>query len=124
MTTKLKTKPVSAEKGRDQRLFRSACDVQPFWVHVRSSFLTYAMPTSVDMPPVIKSEMVGEPDPSGPFGAKESGESLQCSTLPAIANAVFNAVGVRITDLPITPEKVLAALEEKRAREGGKPSSK
>jgi 4-hydroxybenzoyl-CoA reductase subunit alpha len=88
-----------------------------------SSFLTYAMPTSVDMPPEIKSAMVGEPDPAGPFGAKESGESLQCSTLPAIANAIFHAVGVRITDLPITPEKVLAALEEKRAQEGGKAPS-
>jgi 4-hydroxybenzoyl-CoA reductase subunit alpha len=79
-----------------------------------SSFLTYAMPTSVDMPMEINSETLGEPDPAGPFGAKESGESLQCSTAPAIANAIYHAVGVRITDLPITPEKILAALGKKR----------
>lgn len=83
---------------------------------VNGDFLHYAMPTAVDMPG-ITSATVGEADPAGPFGAKESGESLQCSTSPAIANAVFHAIGVRIKELPITPEKVLAALEEKRARE-------
>ncbi|MDP2645589.1 MAG: molybdopterin-dependent oxidoreductase [Desulfobacterales bacterium] len=81
-----------------------------------SSFLTYSMPTSLDMPMEINSETLGEPDPAGPFGAKESGESLQCSTAPAIANAIYHAVGVRITDLPITPEKILAALEKKNAQ--------
>jgi len=88
---------------------------------INADFLNYAMPTSVDIPE-ITSEMVGEPDPAGPFGAKESGESLQCSTAPAIANAIFHAVGVRMKELPITPEKVLAALEEKRSRGGSNPS--
>jgi CO/xanthine dehydrogenase Mo-binding subunit len=49
-----------------------------------------------------------------PFGAKGVGESGMCPTAPAIANAIYNAVGVRIYDLPITPEKVLAALRRKK----------
>ncbi|MFY9814863.1 MAG: hypothetical protein WAK43_12010, partial [Dehalococcoidales bacterium] len=53
----------------------------------------------------------------GPFGAKEAGEGLTNPTAGAIANAVYNAVGVRITTLPITPEKVLRALEEKKQKE-------
>jgi xanthine dehydrogenase molybdenum-binding subunit len=51
-------------------------------------------------------------DPDGPFGAKGIGEPGCVPTAPAVANAVFNAVGVRIKDLPITPEKVLAAIQE------------
>ncbi|MBI2854088.1 MAG: molybdopterin-dependent oxidoreductase [Chloroflexi bacterium] len=58
-------------------------------------------------------------EPEGPFGAKEAGEGLTNPTAGAIANAVYNAVGVRITDLPITPEKVLKALHEKKHK---KPS--
>jgi len=54
-------------------------------------------------------------EPEGPFGAKEAGEGLTNPTAGAIGNAVYNAVGVRITELPITPEKVLRALEEKAA---------
>jgi xanthine dehydrogenase molybdenum-binding subunit len=52
-------------------------------------------------------------DPFGPFGAKGIGEPGSVPTAPAIANAIYDAVGVRIKDLPITPEKVLAALKEK-----------
>jgi 4-hydroxybenzoyl-CoA reductase subunit alpha len=57
-------------------------------------------------------------DPVGAFGAKESGEGTQVSTIPAIVNAIHNAVGVWITDLPVTPDKVLKALREKKARDG------
>jgi len=53
-------------------------------------------------------------DPFGPFGAKGVGEPGLVPTAPAIANAIYDAVGVRIKDLPITPEKVLAALKEKK----------
>jgi xanthine dehydrogenase molybdenum-binding subunit len=52
-------------------------------------------------------------DPFGPFGAKGIGEPGLVPTAPAIANAIYDAVGVRIKDLPITPEKVLAVLKEK-----------
>jgi CO/xanthine dehydrogenase Mo-binding subunit len=51
------------------------------------------------------------PAPDGPFGAKGPGEMCANPVLPAVANAVFNAVGVRINDLPITPEKILRALK-------------
>jgi CO/xanthine dehydrogenase Mo-binding subunit len=56
-------------------------------------------------------------DPVGAFGAKESGEGTQVSTIPAIINAIHNAVGVWIKDLPVTPEKVLQALKAKRLEE-------
>jgi CO/xanthine dehydrogenase Mo-binding subunit len=79
------------------------------------NFADYTMPTP-DAVPMLRSGIVESIDPNGPYGAKGASE---CAILPgaaAIANAVFDAVGVRITDLPITPEKVLAAL---RAREAG-----
>ena len=73
-------------------------------------FLDYKMPTAVEMPRSIESIFIETIEPSGPFGAKSLAE--QCVTVPAaaIAAAVYNAVGVRIKDLPITPEKVLRAL--------------
>jgi len=61
----------------------------------------------------VEAVIVEDPDPAGPFGAKGIGEPGLVPTAPAIANAVYDAVGVRITDLPITPEKVLKALREK-----------
>jgi len=72
----------------------------------------YKMPTAVDVPPlriVLLSNRGG-----GPFGAKSAGELANVSIAPAIANAVEDAVGVRITSLPITAEKVHAALRETR----------
>ena len=54
-------------------------------------------------------------NPTGPYGAKGLGEMAQLGTSAAIANAVFDAVGVRIKSLPITPEKVLTALKEKES---------
>ncbi len=76
------------------------------------SFLNYGMATSLDMPE-IKTIIVETIDPEGPFGAKEAGEGTMIPTNPAIANAVYDAIGVRIKDLPITPEKILKALEDK-----------
>ncbi len=76
------------------------------------SFLDYKILSSLDMPPV-DSIMVETDDPHGPFGAKEAGEGLTVPVAPAIANAIYDAIGVRIKDLPITPEKILKALEEK-----------
>ncbi len=62
----------------------------------------------------IKAPVIETDDKDGPFGAKGIGEPGCVPTAPAIANAVYDAVGVRIKDLPITPEKVLAALKEKK----------
>jgi 4-hydroxybenzoyl-CoA reductase subunit alpha len=76
------------------------------------TFTDYRMPRSLDMPQV-EAIIVETVDPKGPFGAKECGEGPQGGVAPAIANAVYDAIGVRIRDLPITPEKVLKALKEK-----------
>lgn len=79
------------------------------------SLVDYKILSAVDMPEV-ESFVVETDDPHGPFGAKEAGEGLTIPTAPAVANAIYNAVGVRIKDLPITPDKILKALEEKKGR--------
>ncbi len=79
------------------------------------NFLDYKMPTAKDVPPV-QAVIVETDEQDGPFGAKGIGEPGLVPTAPAIANAIYDAVGVRITDLPITAEKVLKALKEKEGR--------
>ena len=83
-------------------------------VHKFPSMLEYKSPTTLDMPEVI-TELVENPDPRGPFGAKEVGQGPLLPVMPAVANAVYDAVGVRIDEVPITPEKILKALEAKAA---------
>ena len=78
----------------------------------KRNFERYNMPRITDMPP-IKSILVESDDPNGPYGAKGLAEPALAPTAPAIANAIYDAVGVRINDLPITPEKVLEALKKK-----------
>jgi xanthine dehydrogenase molybdenum-binding subunit len=75
-----------------------------------ADFLSYKMPTAVEMPPDIKCVFVESEEPTGPFGAKSLAEPCLIVPAPAIANAIFNAIGVRVRDLPITPEKILTAL--------------
>lgn len=75
-------------------------------------FRDYKILTATDIPH-IETVVVETDDPLGPFGAKGIGEPGLVPTAPAIANAIFDAVGVRIKDLPITPEKILRALKEK-----------
>ncbi len=80
----------------------------------------YKMLRTLDMPDTDILE-IDTYEPEGPFGAKEAGEGLTNPTAGAIGNAVYNAVGVRIKTLPITPEKVYNALQEKKAKgKGGK----
>ncbi len=74
------------------------------------NFADYTMPTP-DAVPLLRGGFVESNDPNGPYGAKGSSETAILPGAPAIANAVFDAVGVRITSLPITPEKILAALD-------------
>jgi CO/xanthine dehydrogenase Mo-binding subunit len=83
-------------------------------VHKFPSMLEYKSPTSLDMPEVF-TELIEEPDPRGPFGAKEVGQGPLLPIMPAVANAVYDAVGVRIDEVPITPEKIMKALAEKKA---------
>ena len=63
----------------------------------------------------LEVELVDNYDPTGPFGAKGAGEPTAVPTAAAITNAIYDAVGVRITSLPATAERVLTAIEEKRA---------
>jgi len=79
------------------------------------SFSEYLLPTSMDAPEV-ETIMLESGDGVGPFGAKGIGEPSLNSIAPAIANAVCDAVGVRILDLPLTPEKILKAIKEKRSK--------
>ncbi|MGB6335607.1 MAG: molybdopterin cofactor-binding domain-containing protein, partial [Thermoanaerobaculia bacterium] len=74
----------------------------------------YLLATSMDVP-IIDSSIVESFEPAGPFGAKEVGEGATLPVLGAIANAVADAIGVRIFDLPITPEKVLQAIKRGRS---------
>jgi len=83
-------------------------------VHKFPSMLEYKSPTTLDMPEVI-TELVENPDPRGPFGAKEVGQGPLLPVMPAVANAVYDAIGVRIDEVPITPEKILRALDAKAA---------
>jgi len=83
-------------------------------VHKFPSLLEYKSITSLDMPEV-EVMLVEDPDPNCPFGAKEVGQGPLLPVMPAVANAIFDAVGVRIDEVPITPEKVLRALRLKRA---------
>lgn len=86
---------------------------------VNPSFGDYRMVTSCDVPPIVPV-LVEVPHPDGPFGAKGIGEGPTTGIAAAIANAVADAIGVRITDLPITPEKILRALGKLAADEEAK----
>jgi len=76
------------------------------------NFTTYKIPSTLDIPE-IEVILVEQPVPSGPFGAKSVGESGMVAIAPAIANAIYDAVGVRVKELPMTPEKILKALKAK-----------
>jgi CO/xanthine dehydrogenase Mo-binding subunit len=87
-------------------------------VHKFPSMLEYKSPTSLDMPEIV-TDLIEHPDPRGPFGAKEVGQGPLLPIMPAVANAVYDAVGVRVDSIPVTPEKILRALQ---ARAAGKPA--
>ncbi|MGZ8833208.1 MAG: xanthine dehydrogenase family protein molybdopterin-binding subunit [Thermoanaerobaculia bacterium] len=82
-------------------------------VHKIPSMLEYKSPTTMEMPEV-ETFFIEDPDPNGPFGAKEAGQGPLLPVIPAVANAVFDAIGVRIDEVPITPEKIVRALREGR----------
>ncbi|HHU31837.1 MAG: xanthine dehydrogenase family protein molybdopterin-binding subunit [Zhaonellaceae bacterium] len=77
------------------------------------AFSSYLIPTVLDMPE-IETYIIESHEPTGPYGAKGVGEPAMLSAAPAILNAIHDAIGVRINDLPATPEKILEALQEKK----------
>ena len=79
------------------------------------SFLDYGFPTFMEMPEIEAIEVETD-DPIGPFGAKEAGEGTQLSPAPAIVNAVYDAIGVDFMELPLTPEKILDAIETRKKK--------
>ncbi|MGC2709725.1 MAG: molybdopterin cofactor-binding domain-containing protein [Candidatus Sulfotelmatobacter sp.] len=80
---------------------------------MNGGLLEYRSPSSIESPEV-EPIIVESIDPEGPFGAKECSEGSLAATIPAIANAIYDAVGVRLRESPFTPERVLAALRTKR----------
>jgi 4-hydroxybenzoyl-CoA reductase alpha subunit len=92
-------------------------------LHKNPSILEYKIPTILDTPE-IESIIVESIDPEGPFGAKEAGEGPLHAAIPAIANAIYHAIGVRMDTTPFTPEKILKALEVKEASERGENGGK
>jgi 4-hydroxybenzoyl-CoA reductase subunit alpha len=87
-------------------------------VHIGPSLLDYRMPTFLDTPE-LHALIVEAPEAQGPYGAKEAGEGPLHPSIPAIANAIYDAVGVRIDALPFTPPKVLAAIQDRLELEHG-----
>jgi len=83
---------------------------------VNSNFLDYKIPTTLDTPDMY-TNIIESADPEGPFGAKECGEGALHPVIPAIVNAVYDAVGLRITSLPINSEEILKHLNKKERLE-------
>jgi 4-hydroxybenzoyl-CoA reductase subunit alpha len=84
---------------------------------INADLAEYKLVTALDMPPV-KPIIVESDEPNGPFGAKEVGEGAIMPTIPAILNAVYDAIGVRIFELPLTPERVYTAIKEYKEKQG------
>ena len=82
---------------------------------LNASLTNYIVPTSLDMPD-IEVDIVESYDPTGPFGAKGVGEPTSVPTAAAILNAIHDAVGVRLTTLPATAERVLMAIKQNGSR--------
>jgi CO/xanthine dehydrogenase Mo-binding subunit len=80
------------------------------------NLIDYVLPSLADMPETLEPIIVEVPHPEGPYGAKGIGETALIPVAPAIANALFDAVGVRIKDLPIKAEKIYLALQEAKTR--------
>jgi len=85
---------------------------------VTANMLDYRVPTIQDSPP-IEVGIVESNDPHGPFGAKEAGEGSLAAFLPALTNAIADAIGVRFNDLPVTPDRVFEAIEKRKRKGNG-----
>ena len=89
---------------------------------ITGNMLDYRVPTIQDSPP-IETHIVESMDPHGPFGAKEAGEGSLSGFLPALTNAIADAIGLRCNDLPVTPDRVFAALAKRRRAAARKPAA-
>src|SRR5688572_4491337 len=98
----------------EEQVFKDA-DHGRAGLHNAPSLLDYRIPTSLDMPE-MESLIIESIDPEGPYGAKEAGEGPLHSSIPAIANAIFDAVGIRIDALPFSPPRVWKALQSGSSR--------
>ena len=99
----------------EEQIFKSA-EQGRAGLHNAPSLLDYRIPTSLDTPE-LESLIVESIDPEGPYGAKEAGEGPLHPSIPAIANAIYDAIGVRVDRLPFSPPNMWRAIE--RAREAG-----
>ena len=97
-----------AEATIEEQVFRKGLHKQP-------SLLEYKIPAAQDTPD-IDTVMIESDDPEGPFGAKEVGQGPLAPVIPAVTNAVYDAIGIRLTSTPITPDKILHVLEARRKR--------
>jgi CO/xanthine dehydrogenase Mo-binding subunit len=77
---------------------------------LNSMMHNYGVPTALDAPPIL-AHIVESSEPTGPFGAKGVGEATIVPTCAAVTNAVYDAIGVRITELPLSPERILDAID-------------
>jgi CO/xanthine dehydrogenase Mo-binding subunit len=96
--------------GMSHALMETTAPYYPAVDHSPRGFSDYIIPGAADLPE-IESVVLEVPSSNGPFGVKGVGEMTANSPIPAIVNAIYDAVGVRITELPVTPEKILRALE-------------
>jgi CO/xanthine dehydrogenase Mo-binding subunit len=103
--------------GMAHALYETTHPYYPSVDHMPGGFSEYLLPGMAELPE-IESVMLEYPSLNGPYGVKGFGEMTANSPIPAIVNAIYDAIGVRITNLPVTPEKVLRALEEKAGAEG------
>jgi CO/xanthine dehydrogenase Mo-binding subunit len=98
--------------GMAHALYESTHPYYPLVDHMPTGFSDYLLPGPMELPEV-ESVVLEFPSVNGPYGVKGLGEMTANPPIPAIANAITDAIGVRITEIPITPEKILRALEEK-----------
>jgi CO/xanthine dehydrogenase Mo-binding subunit len=104
-----------AEALMEEQVFKDA-DHGRAGLHNAPSLLDYRIPTSLDTPE-MQSLIIESIDPEGPYGAKEAGEGPLHSSIPAVANAIFDAIGIRMDALPFSPPRVWRALQDAGARE-------
>lgn len=100
--------------GMSHALYETTAPYYPTIDHSPGGFHEYVVPGPIELPE-IESVVLEYPSSTGPYGVKGVGEMTANSPIPAIVNAIYDAVGVRITELPVTPEKILRGLEEKGA---------
>ncbi len=103
--------------GMSHALYETTAPYYPAVEHNPSTFSEYLMPGTLEMPE-IECVVLEVPSSNGPYGVKGLGEMTANSPIPAIVNAIYHATGVRIDDLPVTPEKILRGLEALAATAG------